>query len=146
QWTRDGGNISGATSQTYTVVEADEGHLLRVVETATDADGGPSTTSTSTPTGTVSAIALASTPPASSNGTAQDGQGLTAVSGTLSFPARRSSDLQWTRDGGNISGATSQTYTVVEADEGHLLRVVETATDADGGPSTTSTSAPTGAV
>src|SRR5207248_2766277 len=82
---------------------------------------------------------------ASISGTAQEGQVLTAVNGTLN-DSDAVTGYQWTRDGVNISGATSQTYTVVEADEGHLLRVVETATDSDGGPSTTSTSAPTGAV
>src|SRR6185437_1042907 len=40
-------NISGATSLVYTPVAADQGNRLRVVETATDADGGPSTTSNS---------------------------------------------------------------------------------------------------
>jgi hypothetical protein len=39
-------------------VEADEGRFLRVVETATDSDGGPSTTSTSNPTAAVTEISL----------------------------------------------------------------------------------------
>src|SRR5204862_325839 len=127
QWTRDGVNISGATSSTYTVVEADEGHLLRVVETATEADGGPSTTSTSAPTGAVSDITLAFTTAASISGTAQEGQVLTAVNGTLNDSDAAVTGPYSTRFGSNISGATSSTYTVVEADEGHLLRVVETA-------------------
>src|SRR5204862_224453 len=104
QWTRDGVNISGATSQTYTVVEADEGHLLRVLETATDSDGGPSTTSTSASTAAVSDIALAFTTAASISGTAQEGQVLTAVNGTLNVRAPGVSGYQWTRDGVNISG------------------------------------------
>jgi Major Vault Protein repeat domain len=139
-------NISGATSSTYTVVEADEGHLLRVVETATDSDGGPATTSTSAPTSAVTDIPLAFTTAASITGTAQEGQMLTAVNGTLNDSDAAVTGYQWTRDGVNIGGATSSTYTVVEADEGHLLQVVETATDSDGGPATTSTSAPTSAV
>src|SRR5207245_9832818 len=77
---------------------------------------------------------------ASISGTSQEGQVLTAVNGTLNDSDAAVTGYQWTRDGGNISGATSQTYTVVEAVEGHLLRVVETATDADGGPSITPTS------
>src|SRR5207302_11299392 len=56
---RNGVNIAGATGSTYTVVEADEGALLRVIETATDNDGGPSVTSTSAPTAAVSDITLA---------------------------------------------------------------------------------------
>src|SRR5229473_596479 len=146
QWTRDGVNISGATASTYTVTEADESHLLRVVETATDADGGPSTTSTSAATSSVTDITLAFNTAASISGTAQEGQLLTAVNGTLNDSDAAVTGYQWTRDGVNISGATASTYTVTEADESHLLRVVETATDADGGPSTTSTSAATSSV
>ena len=74
QWTRDGVNINGATASTYTVTEADETHLLRVVETATDSDGGPATTSTSAPTTAVTDITLAFTTAASITGTAQEGQ------------------------------------------------------------------------
>jgi len=40
------------------VTEADETHVLRVVETATDSDGGPSATSTSAPTSAVADITL----------------------------------------------------------------------------------------
>ncbi len=146
QWTRDGANISGATASTYTVTEADETHVIRVVETATDADGGPPTTSTSAATSAVTDITLAFTTAASITGTAQEGQVLTAVNGTLNDADASVTGYQWTRDGVNISGATSSTYTVTEADETHVIRVVETATDADGGPTTTSTSAPTAAV
>ena len=99
QWTRDGVNIGGATSSTYTVVEADEGHLLRVVETATDSDGGPATTSTSAPTATVSDITLAFTTAASITGAAQEGRVLTAVNGTLNDSDAAVTGYQWTRDG-----------------------------------------------
>ena len=146
QWTRDGVNITGATASTYTVTEADETHVLRVVETATDSDGGPSTTSTSVATAAVTDITLAFTTAASITGTAQEGQVLTAVNGTLNDSDASVTGYQWTRDGVNITGATASTYTVTEADETHVLRVVETATDSDGGPSTTSTSAVTAAV
>src|SRR5205823_342749 len=83
---------------------------------------------------------------ASITGTAQEGQVLTAVNGALNDSDAAVTGYQWTRDGVNIAGATSSTYTVTEADETHLLRLIETATDSDGGPSTTSTSAPTAAV
>src|ERR1700740_3363238 len=94
----------------------------------------------------VSYIPLAFTSAAAISGTAQEGQVLSAVNGTLNDSDATVTGYQWTRDGANISGATGSSYTVAEADEGHVLRVVETATDADGGPSTTSTSAATSAV
>ena len=37
QWHRDGGPISGATERTYNVTDADVGHTLTCVQTATDA-------------------------------------------------------------------------------------------------------------
>src|SRR5205823_3935694 len=118
QWTRDGVNISGATSQTYTVVEADEGHQLRGLQTETASDARPSTTSTPARRSSDLDIALAFTTAASISGTAQEGQVLTAVNGTLNDSDAAVTGYQWTRDGVNISGATSQTYTVVETDEG----------------------------
>lgn len=43
QWTRDGANIAGATSASYTLVAADvPGHTLTVVETATNSQGNAS--------------------------------------------------------------------------------------------------------
>jgi hypothetical protein len=128
------------------VAEGDEGALLRVIETATDGDGGPNTTSTSTPTAAVTDITLVFTTPASITGTAQQGHVLTAVNGTLNDSDAAVIGYQWTRNGVNIAGATGSTYTVAEGDEGALLRVIETATDGDGGPSTTSTSAATALV
>ena len=57
--------------------------FLRVVETATDSDGGPATTSTSAATLAVSDITLAFTSAASITGTAKEGSLLTAVNGSL---------------------------------------------------------------
>src|SRR5205823_1329144 len=76
-------NIAGATSSTYTPAESDESHLLRVVETASDSDGGPPTTSTSAATTAVSDITLAFTSAAAVGGTAKEGSTLTAVNGGL---------------------------------------------------------------
>src|SRR5262249_56530396 len=77
-------NISGATSQTYVVTGANETHQLRVVETATDSDGGPTVTSTSAATSAVDDITLPLTSAASINNTSpNDVDTLTAVSVTL---------------------------------------------------------------
>ncbi|WP_201455999.1 beta strand repeat-containing protein, partial [Bradyrhizobium macuxiense] len=138
-------NIAGATAATYVVTEADEGGLIQVVATATN-DNLVTTSATSTATAAVLDITLAFATAASISGTAQEGQTLTAVNGTLNDSDASVTGYQWTRDGVNISGATSSTYVVTEADETHVLRVVETATDSDGGPTVTSTSAATSAV
>jgi len=141
-------DILGATSLTYTVVEADEGNTLRVVETATD--GGTSATSTSAPTAAVTDITLAFTSGASIDNTAPTmGETLSAVNGSLNDTDASVTSYQWQRSiNGNwtdIPGATSQTYTVVGDDRANQLRVIETATDTDGGPLVTSTSDPTAA-
>ena len=149
QWQADHGtgfvSIAGATGLSYVVQEADEGARLQIVATSTDGDGS-GTTATSAPTASVTDIALAFSTPASITGTAKEGEVLTAVAGKLNDSDASVTGYQWTRDGVNINGATASTYAVTEADETHLLRVVETATDADGGPTTTSTSSPTSAV
>src|SRR5207302_2480012 len=125
---------------TYTVAEADETRQLRVVVTSTDPDS--TTTSTaSTATAAVTDITLAFNTAASITGTAQEGQVLTAVNGTLNDSDAAITGYQWTRDGATISGATASTYTVVEADEGHVLALVETASDSEGGPTKPASSA-----
>ena len=145
-------NIAGATTATYTPVAADQGNRLRVVETATDADGGPSITSNSPATSVVTNSTLVFTTPASITGTAQEGSVLTAVNGTTSDLNAVISGYQWQSSGNggttwsNIAGATAATYTPVEADETRLLRVVETATDTASAQSGTSASAASAAV
>ena len=95
---------------------------------------------------TLDEIPLVFASAASISGTPQEGQVLTAVNGTFNDSDASVTGYQWTSDGVNIGGATSSTYVVQESDEGHVLRVVETATDGDGGQTTTSTSTPTAAV
>src|SRR3954453_20258742 len=86
------------------------------------------------------------TTPASVSGVAQEGQLLTALgevddpTATITYQWQENISGTWT----DIPGATNQTYTLIEADEGNMLRVIETATD--GGTSATSTSDPTAAV
>src|SRR2546423_2086607 len=76
-------------------------------------------------------------------GTARDGSTLTASAGTwANSPA--SFTYQWQRcasDGtgcGDITAATSKTYTLVAGDVGHTVRVVVTAINSDGKASATS--------
>ena len=145
-------DIPGETSQTYTVIEADEGNTLRVVETATDvSEVPPSETSTSAPTATVMDITLGFMSGASIDNTApRVGNTLSAVNGSLNDTDASVSSYQWQRSINgtwtDIPGATSQTYTVVGDDRANQLRVIETATDTDGGPLVTSTSDPTATV
>ena len=138
-------------SLTYTATTEYEGtDTLNVTVTSKDGSSTSATLGQASTAITVIPIAPVFTSPASISGTAQEASTLTA-GGTLN-----ESDVvvtyQWesanTSNGtySNIAGATSSTYTLQEADEGKFIKVVETATDSDGGPSTTSTSAATAAV
>ena len=141
--------ITGAKAQTYMPVAADEGHRLRVQETARNA-GGSSTPATSAATNEVVPPAPVNSAPPTISGTAQQGQTLTESHGTWSN-SPTSYTYQWLRcdnAGANcttITGAKAQTYVPVAADVGHTLKVQETASNA-GGAGAPATSAATSVV
>ena len=137
QWQRcasDGrgcGDISGATSKSYTPVTGDVGHALRVAVTATNSDGHASATSGATdPVNSQNGPTNSVRP--SVSGSAVVGRSLTVSNGTWS-PTPASFSRQWQRcnsDGTscvNISGATGQSYGVRADDVGHRIRALVTA-------------------
>ena len=156
QWLRSdtasaaGEDISGATSATYTVMEADQGKYLRVRVNFQDDDGN-SETATSDTTGPVSAEANESaTGQPTISGTAQVGEDLTAGTSGISDGNGLTSptySYQWLRGetadaaGEDISGGTSATYTVVEADQSKYLRVQVSFQDDDGNAETATSDA-----
>jgi hypothetical protein len=137
QWQRcasDGtgcGDLAAATSKTYTLVAGDVGHTVRVVVTASNADGKASATSAETDVVGSKNGPSNSVRPALS-GSAVVGGTLTVSNGTWS-PTPSSFTRQWQRcaaDGTgcvNIGGATGQTYGVRSEDVGHRLRALVTA-------------------
>jgi hypothetical protein len=141
-------NIAGATSLTYVVQESDEGAILEIVATSSDTDGSGTTATSAVTAGVIDISPTLTTPTIS--GTAQEGQTLTA---TAAMPNDGDATVayQWQEsfNGGttwsNITGATSLTYAVQQADEGAILRIVATSSDTDGG-GTTSTSSLTSTV
>ena len=144
-------DISGATSNTYTLVDADEGSTIRVRVSFTD-DAGNSETLTSAAT---SAVVQPNTPATGSptiSGTAQVGQSLTV--GTTGIADADGLDdvsynYQWIRNDGttdtDISGATNSTYTLVSGDQGKTIKVRVGFTD-DAGNAEELTSAATATV
>ena len=113
QWqsSSDGGttwsNIAGATSRTYTPVEADETHLLRVVETATDTASRPERHLASAATAAVADIILAFTSAASISGSAAVGSMLTAVKGALNDADAAVTGYQWQSSSDGTPGPPS---------------------------------------
>ena len=127
QWQRAGSNISGATSSTYTLVEADYANTIRCVVTATNAVSAVSANSNAT--ASVAGNAPVNTVAPSVSGTATRGQTLSSTTGTWTGVPTPTFGYQWQRSGSNI-GATSSTYTLVTADVGNTIRCVVTATNA----------------
>ena len=125
QWQRNGANISGATSASYTTpatTSADSGASFAVV-VSNSAGTATSTAATLTVTQSSQAPSI-TTQPASQSVTL----GATA---TFSVTAAGTAPLsyQWQKNGANISGATSATYTTpatAAGDSGETFDVVVT--------------------
>lgn len=143
-------DISGATSSSYALVSGDVGHTIRAVVTASNAGGSGS--ATSSPTAVVSAPPPSppvNTVPPTISGTAQQGSTLTTSNGSWSnTPTGYSYAWQDCSSSGssctNISGATSNSYTVQASDVGDTIRAVVTASNAGG--SVAASSVPTAVV
>jgi len=142
QWQRNGVDISGATSSTYTLVEADYNNPIRCEVTATNTAGNASANSNAT--ANVAEVAPVNTVLPAITGTENEGQTLTCSSGTWTSASTETYAYQWERAGTAISGATSSTYTLVTADVGNTLTCVVTATNTAG--STDAESAATGTI
>ena len=114
-------------------------------------DAGNDETLTSAATDAVSAAPASNTPATGAptvSGTAQVGETLTAgTSGIVDADGLTNAtfNYQWLADDADIAGATGSTYTLVEADEGKLIKVRVSFTD-DGGNDEMLTSAATDAV
>ena len=140
QWIRNDGtndsDISGATSSTYALVDADEGKTIKVKVSFTD-DAGNDESLTSAATGTVAARPnRAATGAPTITGTAQVGQTLTVGTSGISDAdglTNVSYSYQWISNDGSsdtdITGATSSSYTLVSADEGKTIKATVTFTD-----------------
>jgi hypothetical protein len=137
-WQRsaDGTNwttISGATSPSYTLAQADEGDHVRILVIALNAYGSASADSSAT--AAVTAFAPANTAAPAISGAASRGSALKATAGAWSGPGLAIA-YQWQRNAGggfaNISGATGSSYTLSVADEGATIRVIVTASNVDG--------------
>jgi subtilisin family serine protease len=129
QWQRDGMNIPGATSLTYTLAVADVGATVRLLVTADNPEGSAS--QASTPTGAVAGDGPANSVPPTIAGTAQRGATLTASAGTWTG-IDNTYAYQWQRDGTNVPDATGATYALTADDVGKAVRVLVTAANPEG--------------
>ena len=148
QWLADDADIAGATGSTYTLVDADEGVIIKVRVSFTD-DAGNEESLTSAATATVEGRPNSpATGAPTISGTAQVGEALTAGTSGIADQDGLTNvayGYQWLADGVDIAGATGSTYTLVDADEGAAIRVQVSFTD-DAGHEESLTSAATDAV
>jgi hypothetical protein len=133
QWRRNGSNISGATSSTYTLVTADYDAVIDCVVTATNSLDSASADSNDT--GAIAGLAPVNTVAPSISGSTGLGDTLTRTEGTWSGVPTPSLTGQWRRNGVVIPGETGATYTIVAADSGADIDYLETATNAEGSAS-----------
>ena len=143
QWIRNDGNsdtnIPGATGQTHILTQDDQGKTIKVSVSFTDDDGYSESLT--------SAVTTQVSPPPN-----QAATGLPTVSGTPQVGETLSADTsgigdangldnvqfayQWIRNDGNsdtnIPGATGQTHTLTQDDQGKTIKVSVSFTDDDG--------------
>ena len=128
QWLANGADVAGATSDTYTLVEADVGKTIKVRVIFTD-NRNHQETLTSAATAAVSAAAKPNSPATgapSISGTAQVGKTLTASTSDIADADGMSGAVfsyQWLANGADVAGATSDTYTPVADDVGKAIKV-----------------------
>ena len=125
RWLRDGAEIGGAVTTSYTLVGADAGALI-VFEVTPVAETGASPGAPSASPAVGPVVGVNEAPTATDvaiNGTPEVGQTLT---GTYTFvdgdgDEEGTSTYRWLRDGAEIGGAVTTSYTLVGADEGALI-------------------------
>ncbi|MGA0841235.1 MAG: hypothetical protein ACO3P1_15220, partial [Pseudomonadales bacterium] len=130
QWDRNGSPISGATSASYTLVEADAGAAITLDVSVTNSEGSDSATSNTINAAALAAPSITGVPTIS--GTLYEGNTLTATAASVTGNPTPATTWQWERDGTPISGATSATYTLVSADGNADITVVQTETNSQG--------------
>ena len=135
--------ISTATDTTYVLANADVGARMRVLVTASNAEGSGSALSEATSVVTDDSGAPKNTGEPAISGTPTEGQRLTGTAGAWTGTQPITFAYQWVRcgsDGGapdgsnclNITGATGTTYVLVSADVGWRIRLRVTGTNSVG--------------
>ncbi|MFD1860393.1 hypothetical protein EHW97_14920 [Aeromicrobium camelliae] len=119
RWLADGQPISGATSTTFTLTEAQFGKVITFESTATR--GADTANSVSDPTGQVTRAPLTVTSKPTISGDARVGQTLTGTPAVYSATEGVTITNRWLADGQPIDGATG---TTLELTGEHLGRTI----------------------
>ncbi|MGQ7289830.1 hypothetical protein ACUN7Z_20010, partial [Vreelandella venusta] len=130
-WKADDTAITGATSSTYTLTQAEVGKAITVEVSYTD-DQGTAEAVTSAATESVANVNDAPTGDVSITGDAVEDQTLTASNTLADEDGLGAVAYQWLRDGNEITAATGETYSLVQADVGAAISVRASYTDQQG--------------
>lgn len=131
QWLADGNAISGATSSTLTLSQAQVGKAISVKVSYTDTLGTAEAV-TSSATATVTNVNDSPTGSVTISGTATQGQTLTASNTLADMDGMGKVSYQWLANSEVISGATSPTLTLSQQQVGKTISVKASYTDAQG--------------
>jgi len=131
QWKRGATNI-GTNANTYTLVSADANTNITCVVTATNATGSTPATSNVVTAAVLAAPTNIDPPVINNEQIWQVGMIICFTGNVWNGNPIPTLTYQWQRTGGNISGATSDTYDLTGDDEGYLVGVKCTATNSQG--------------
>ena len=131
QWSAGASTISGATTDSVTLGQAEVGKTITVAISYTDAYGAHESVA-STATNAVANVNDAPTGLVSIGGTATQGQTLTASNTLADIDGLGSISYQWSAAGIAISGATSSTLVLSQSEVGKTITVKASFTDGFG--------------
>ena len=126
QWLANGADIAGATSSSYTLVEADKGKTIQVKVSFRDDKNNPETLTSAATAAVEPRPNSPATGAPSISGTVRVGETLTAETSAIDDADGMNGAVfsyQWLADDADIAGATSDTYTLVETDVGKAIKV-----------------------
>lgn len=133
EWLRNGTPISAATTNTYTLVIADEGKAVQCRVTAANSYATAQAVSARVvvdpPPGTAPPSLVSA---GSVSGTSEVGKILTCNNSNSNWTGSPTFSQQWLRNGVPIGGATGTTYTLVSADRATSIQCEVKATNAGG--------------
>lgn len=141
QWLKDGVEISGEETESYTPVSGDVGSSISVVQTTTNEYGSDTATSSAvTAYDAPQAPTISGTP--TITGSVVVEETITANAAPVSGATPITTTWQWLTVSGNAltNTATNSTYVLDAADEGEVIYVRQTSTNSAGSDTTDSVS------
>ena len=126
QWLANGADITGATSPSYTLVDADKGKTIQVMVSFRDDKNNPETLTSAATAAVEPRPNSPATGAPTISGTVRVGETLTVDTDGIEDDDGLSKAVfsyQWLANGADVAGATSDTYTPVADDVGKAIKV-----------------------